>query len=353
MKDYYEVLGVQKNASKDEIKKAFRTLAGKYHPDKKTGDEAKFKEVSEAYSVLGDEKKRAEYDAYGRSYSGAAGAGQGFGGFNWNDMGGFGGQGVEFDLGDIFEGFGFGGGRAKQSRGRDISIDIELTFKESVEGTKRKVLLTKNNVCATCKGSGAAENTEMVTCTTCNGNGKIREARQSVLGSFTTVRTCGACEGRGTIPKEKCKDCSGNGVKRSEDEIEITIPSGIENGEMIRLTGRGEAIKNGNPGDLYVKIHVAEHPTIKRQGEHLTTNLSIKLTDALLGSTYGVETLDEPVKLKIPAGIQSGDLLRVKGKGVNIDGRRGDLLVRVKIDIPQKLSRKARKIVEDLKGEGV
>lgn len=356
MKDYYEVLGINKNASRDEIKKAFRLLASKYHPDKKTGDETKFKEVSEAYAVLSDEKKRAEYDAYGRSYSGAGGAGQGFGGFNWSDMGGFGGQqGVEFDLNDIFEGFGFGGGRsrAEGSRGRDISIDIELTFKESVEGSKRKILLTKNSVCDTCKGSGAAENTEMVTCTTCNGNGKIREARQSILGNFTTVRACQTCEGRGSIPKEKCKTCNGVGVIKKEDEIEITIPSGIENGEMIRLTGRGEAIKNGNPGDLYVKIHVTPHPTIKRQGEHLTTNLSIKLTDALLGSTYAVETLGEPVKVKIPAGIQSGELLRIKNKGVHMDSRRGDMLVRVKIDIPQKLSRKAKKLIEDLKEEGV
>ena len=355
MKDYYKILGIEKGASKDEIKKAFRALASKYHPDKKTGDEAKFKEVSEAYAILGDDKKRAEYDTYGRSYAGAGG-GQGFGGFNWGNAQGFGGQGVEFDLNDIFEGFGDifgGGGRREQNRGRDISIDLELTFKESVFGVSRKVLLTKNNVCQTCEGTGAKKGSEMVTCATCNGNGKIRETRQSVLGSFTTVRECNACEGRGSTPKEKCAACKGMGVEKKQEEIEITIPSGIESGEMIRLTGRGEAVKNGIPGDLYVKIHVAPHKSIKRQGEHLTSTLSIKLSDALLGASYAVETLDEPVKLKIPAGIKSGELLRIKGKGVQVGNRRGDFLVRISIDIPQNLSRHAKKLIEDLRKEGI
>ena len=354
MKDYYEILGVDRSASKEDVKKAFRKLASKYHPDKKTGDEAKFKEVSEAYSVLSDEKKRAEYDTYGRSFSGAGQ--QGFGGFNWGGFQG-GTNGVEFDLGDIFENFGdiFGGGARSggQKRGRDISIDLELSFKESVFGATRKVLLTKNNTCKTCDGSGAAPGTEMTTCSTCNGNGKIRETRQSVLGNFTTVRACQACSGRGQIPKESCADCKGNGIVRSEEEIEINVPAGIENGEMIRMTGRGEGIKTGIPGDLYVKVHVAPHKTIHRDGAHLTTVLPVKLTDALLGATYTVETLDEPVKLKIPAGIKSGELLRVKGKGVPQGGIRGDFLVKIVIDIPHKLSRRAKKLVEDLREEGV
>ncbi len=353
MKDYYEVLGVSKDASKDEIKKAFRTLAGKYHPDKKSGDEAKFKEVSEAYSVLSDERKRAEYDAYGRSYGTAQSGGASHGGFNWAEWSDFGGQGVEFDLNDIFEGFGFGGGRRRRSRGRDISIDVELSFKDSVLGTTRNVLLTKNSVCDTCNGSGAKEDTEVTTCTNCNGNGKIREARQSILGNFTTVRECPTCDGRGSIPKEYCSTCKGNGVVRKEEEIELAIPAGIEHGEMIRLAGRGEALKGGDPGDLYVKIHVAAHPTLKRRGEHLTTTLSVKLTDALLGNTYAVETLEGSVNVKIPAGIQSGELLRIKNHGIKTGNRRGDLLVKVNIDIPQKLSRKARKIVEELKEEGL
>ncbi len=359
-KDYYAILGIERNASHDDVKKAFRKLAAKYHPDKKTGDEAKFKEISEAYAVLGDEKKRAEYDAYGRSFSG--GAGGGFGGFDWSQfqqgMGGFGnGQGFEFDLGDIMNGFGdiFGGGRGQggRARGRDISIDVELSFHESIFGANRKVLLTKNSACASCKGSGAAEGTETITCTHCNGNGKIRENRQSILGTFTTVRPCEHCEGKGTIPKDHCKTCHGRGVMRAEEEIELKIPAGIEAGEMIRLTGRGEAVKNGTSGDLYVKIHVTQHKTIQRDGTNLRTNLAIKMTDALLGATYPLATLDGEVKLTIPAGIKAGEVLRIKGKGVPHGSSRGDFLVRISIDTPQKLSKNARRLIEELREEGI
>ncbi len=349
MKDYYAILGVEKNASAEEIKKAFRKLASKYHPDKKEGDEAKFKEISEAYAVLSDAKKRAEYDTYGRSYSGMGGARPGWGA----------GGGVEFDLNDIFEGFsdmfgGFGGrGTTTRARGRDISIDIEISLKESVFGVTRKVLLTKNNVCATCEGTGADKKAGVTTCTTCNGNGKIRETRQSILGTFTTVRECNVCDGRGSIPKVACKDCGGRGVLKSEDEIEIVIPSGIENGEMIRMTGRGEAIRNGTPGDLYIKVHVQKHPSIVRDGANLKSVLSIKLTDALLGASYTVETLDANVTVKIPAGIKSGDMLRIKEKGVKDGSKRGDFLVKVVIDIPQKLTRNAKKLIEELRKEGI
>lgn len=355
-KDYYEVLGLQKGASKDEVKKAFRKLAAQYHPDKKTGDEAKFKEISEAYAVLGDDKKKAEYDAYGHAFSGAGGGqGAGFGGFNWADFQQGGGQQFEFDINDIFGGFGdmFNGGRQQQARGRDISIDIELPFKDSIQGTIRKVLLTKNNTCKECEGSGAKKGTEMTSCSTCNGNGRIRETRQSIMGSFQTVRTCNACQGSGQIPKEKCGYCAGAGVTRSEEEIEINIPAGIQNGEMIRMTGRGEAIAGGSPGDLYVKIHVKPHESITRDGNNLISTLPVKLTDALLGATYHVETLEGGVDIKIPAGVSHGEMLRIKGKGVPADGRQGDFLVKVKVETPQKLSRKARKLVEELKNEGV
>lgn len=354
MKDYYAILGVERSASKDDIKKAFRKLATKYHPDKKTGDEAKFKEVSEAYAVLSDDKKRAEYDAYGRSFTGGStgGHGGGFGGFQ-----GFGDQGVEFDLNDIFQGFGdiFGGGRGggSEPRGRDISIDVELPLKDSVFGTTRKILLTKNSTCEACTGSGAKSGSGTVTCTTCNGNGKIRETRQSVLGSFTTVRACSACDGRGSIPKEKCPTCKGAGVKKKQEEIVLTIPAGIENGEMIRLTGRGEAIRGGTPGDLYVKVHVQPHKTIVRDGAHLRMDLNVKLTDALLGNSYNVETLDGPVTVKVPAGIKNNEVLRIKGKGVGSEGRRGDFLARVRIDIPQRLSGRAKKLIEELREEGI
>lgn len=354
--DYYKVLGIEKGASSDEIKKAFRKLASKYHPDKKTGDEARFKEISEAYAVLSDEKKRAEYDTYGRSFAGGGNAGAGgFGGF---DFSGFqNGQNFEFDLNDIFGGFGdiFGGrGQGGRARGRDISIDIELSFKEAVFGTSRTVVLTKHAHCDLCDGSGGEAGSAMQTCTACNGNGKIRENKQSILGSFTTVRPCATCGGRGQIPKNTCKRCQGAGIVRKQEDIAITVPAGIEAGEMIRLTGRGEAIQNGTPGDLYVKVHVAPHGTIKREGPDLRTDLAIKLTDSLLGATYNVETLEGPVAIKIPEGIKSREVLRIRGKGVPYEsGRRGDFLVRIIVDTPKKLSRSARKLVEELQKEGL
>lgn len=353
-KDYYETLGLQKGASKEEVKKAFRTLAGKYHPDKKTGDEAKFKEISEAYSVLGNDKKKAEYDTYGHSFSGANGAQQGAaGGFNWSDFQQAGqGGGFEFDINDIF-GDMFGGGQRRQERGRDISIDIELQFNDAVFGVTRKVLLTKNSKCTHCEGTGAKKGTEMTNCTTCNGQGKVREVRQSFMGQVQTVRECDICKGRGKVPKEECTHCSGAGVARIEEEIEINIPAGIQDGEMIRMTGRGEAISSGPAGDLYIKIHVKPHKTIKRDGSTLLSSLHVKLSDALLGGVYKVETLDGTVDIKIPAGITHGEKLRIKGKGVPQGSSRGDFLVQIIIDLPQKLSRKAKKLIEELKDEGI
>lgn len=357
--DYYNILGVDKKASKDEIKKAFRKLAGQYHPDKKTGDEAKFKEISEAYSVLADEKKRAEYDAYGHSYSGAGGgAGQGFGGFSWDDFAGAqGGQGFEFDINDIFNDFFSGGGQGRggrTARGRDISIDIELSFEESVFGVTRKVLLSKNSTCNYCEGTGAKSGTEMEKCSTCNGQGRVRETRSTFMGQIQTVRECNACNGAGKVPKERCPHCAGAGVSKQEEEIEVTIPAGIENGEMIRMTGKGEAIPQGQAGDLYIKIHVKPHANITRSGSNLHTDLHIKLTDALLGNNYTVTSLDGEVQIKVPAGIEHGELLRIKKKGVpTSQNSRGDLLVKIHIDLPQKLSKKAKKLVTELQNEGI
>ncbi len=353
MNDYYKILGLERGASKDEVKKAFRKMAAKYHPDKKTGDEEKYKEVTEAYAVLGDDKKKAEYDTYGHSFAGAGGAGgQGFGGFDFSGFQGAGGQGFEFDLNDLFGNFGFGGA-GRQQRGRDVSIDINLNFKESIFGVKRQVLLTKTNSCDECSGSGAKKGTEMETCSTCSGQGKVREQRQSIMGSFTTVRECTVCSGQGQIPKEKCEVCAGAGVAKGQEEIEINIPSGINDGEVIRMTGRGEAVSNGQTGDLYIKVHVEAHDTIKRNGSTLTTTLPIKLTDALLGNTYKVTTLDGEVEIKIPAGIAHGELLRIKDKGVPNGSGRGDFMVKVSIETPKKLSKKAQKLVEELRDQGI
>ncbi len=359
-KDYYKILGVEKNSSSDDIKKAFRKMAHQYHPDKTKGDAAsaqKFKDASEAYSVLSDDKKRAEYDTYGQTFAGgagpSAGAGQGFGGF---DFSGFGNQeGFEFDLGDIFgDFFGGGGGQQRPKRGRDISIDVELPFAESIFGTERKILLNKTAVCSDCKGSGARSGTDMHTCHVCNGKGKVHETRRTIMGSFSTARQCSECEGRGRVPKEKCPTCRGAGVMRKEQEISVAIPSGIDDGEMIRLTGMGEAVVSGTSGDLYIKVHVKRHPVFKKEGSDLTTDVSLKLSSALLGEEYSLQTLDGEIKVKIPEGVTHGEILRVKGKGVPIEkGRRGDLLIHLSVKLPHKLSRDARKLVEQLKQEGI
>jgi len=356
-KNYYEILGIQKGSSKDEVKKAFRKKAAEHHPDKKTGNEEKYKEVTEAYAVLGDEKKKAEYDTYGHSFNGAGGGGGGagaggFGGFDFSGFQGQNGQGFEFDINDIFQNFGFGGGQQAR-RGRDVSIDINLTFHESIFGVTRKLLITKNNTCTHCDGSGAKKGTDTESCNTCGGQGKVRENRNSIMGSFTTVRECSTCNGTGKIPKEKCGHCAGAGVARTEEEISIKVPAGIANGEVIRMTGRGEAMPHGQPGDMYIKVHVEAHKTIKREGTTLTTKLPIKLTDALLGATYSVETLDGAMDIKIPSGITHGELLRIKGKGVPNDGSRGDFMVKVSIETPKKLSRKAQKLIEELREEGI
>ncbi|MBL7045562.1 MAG: molecular chaperone DnaJ [Parcubacteria group bacterium] len=352
-KDYYKVLGVDKKASKADIKGAFRKLAHEHHPDKKSGNEAKFKELSEAYSVLSDDKKRAEYDAYGRVFSGADGnAGAGASGFGFSGFEGASGF-QDFDIGDIFGDI-FGGGRERQRRGRDISIDLTLSFRDAVFGVERKILVTKTSTCDSCDGAGAEKGSEMENCGACNGKGQVHETRRSLLGTFTSVRTCGACNGSGKIPKVKCKTCHGHGVLRKEHEISIAIPSGINDGEMIRLSGSGEAIQGGVSGDLYVKIHVEAHNKFRKEGSNIATELSVKLTDALLGSEYTVDTLDGNLKVKIPAGVAVGEVLRIRGKGVpNKGGSRGDLLIKIQVPLPKKLSRAAKKIIEELKAEGV
>ncbi len=353
-KDFYNILGVPKEASKDEIKKAFRKLAHKYHPDKKGGDESKFKEVSEAYGILSNDKKRAEYDTYGQVFGDGAGPQSGAGGF---DFSGFqGGQGFEgVDLGDIFGDF-FGGGarRSQTRRGSDISVDIEISFKESVFGTDRKILLNKTSACKVCEGSGAKSGTSLKKCETCNGQGRVHETKKTFFGTFSSTAECGSCYGAGEIPKEICAGCRGAGVLKKETEIGIKIPAGINNGEMIRLTGAGEAIPKGIAGDLYIKIHVSVHETLRREGNDLMMDLNIKLTDALLGGEYTIETLDGKLKLKIPKGATFGEMLRVRSKGVPVDDkRRGDLLVTLNINMPNKLSRKAEKLVKELKEEGI
>ena len=366
-KDYYNILGVNKNASKDEIKKAFYKLAHKYHPDKKEGNETKFKEVNEAYQVLSNDSKRSQYDQFGSDFSTGSGPSAGWGGFS--NQGGFdfsgfssrGGQadGMEFDFGnlnDIFSDFfggGMGGGRT-QRRGRDISTEIQVPFIDSVFGITRKILITKTAKCLICNGSGAKAGTKMETCRTCNGQGKIHEMKRTILGTISNTKTCETCLGTGEMPKDICDHCRGKGVLRREEEISIVIPAGIRNGEMIRMSGMGEAVTKGTAGDLYIKINVASHPVFKREGNDLVMTLNLKLSDALLGAKQHIETLDGKIEVTIPAGVTVNEILRIKGKGVPASkSKRGDILIKLNIKLPAKLSRKAREIIEKLKEEGI
>lgn len=353
MSDYYSTLGISKIASKDEIKKAFRKLAHQHHPDKAGGNEKKFKEINEAYYVLSDDTRRAQYDQYGRIFQGAGPQQGGFEGWQNMDFG----QGFE-GFSDIFEDFlGFGGGssgRKRQKRGRDISIDIELSFKESIFGVTRSILLRKTGTCRHCKGTGAEEGSFIKTCETCNGSGTIREQRRTFFGAVNMLQECSHCKGKGKIPEKKCKICNGHGIETREEEITVAIPVGIEHGEMIRMTGQGEAVSGGTAGDLYVKVYVKRHPFLKREGSHLIMDLEIPLTDALLGVEKIIESVDGKIKIKIPAGVDSGELLRVRGRGVPLSrGNRGDLLMHILVRNPKKLSKNAKKLIEELREEGI
>ncbi len=368
-KDYYNILGVDKKASADDIKKAFRKLAHKYHPDKGGSDE-KFKEITEAYAILSDDKKRREYDTYGQSFAGSGptgGQGNPFDGFDFSQFqgqnpfgSGFGQDGMQFDFGDIFgDMFSGRGGRQQAARGRDISIDLEIPFKDAVFGTTRSVLIAKVSTCAVCSGSGAKPGTELETCSTCNGSGRVHETRNSIFGQFSSVRTCTVCGGAGKIPKEKCSECKGAGTKRKEEEITASIPAGIDNGEMIRMPGQGEAIKKTSghsavAGDLYVKVHVKPHTTFHREGSNLVMNLPVKLSDALLGTSVSIEMLDgKTIEVKIPPMKRVEELLRVAGKGIPANRGKGDLIIHLEVALPHKLSNKAKEAVEKLKGEGL
>ncbi|MFA6050380.1 MAG: molecular chaperone DnaJ [Candidatus Paceibacterota bacterium] len=358
MKDYYKILGVEKGASKDEIKKAFRKLAHTYHPDKGgSGDEAKFKEASEAYSVLSDDSKRKQYDTFGST--GPTSNGGGGDGFNADDFGGFDYSGFQngqgFDFGDIFGDIFGGGRRAQQKRGRDISVDIEVDFKDAVFGTTKKVHINKASLCEHCNGKGAEKGTETIVCSKCSGKGRVQETRNTFFGQFSAEKTCDTCHGEGYVPKTKCHVCKGAGVLHKQEEITIEVPPGMEEGEMIRFTGKGEAVQGGAAGDLYVKVHVKKHSLFTKEGTNLLANITVKLSDALLGGEYSLETLDGKLAVKIPEGIQSGEVLRIKGRGVPY-GRgnvRGDIYLTVKINIPKKLSKQEKKLVEELRKEGI
>lgn len=344
-KDYYEILGVSKGATKEEIKKAFRKLAHKHHPDK-GGNEDKFKEINEAYQILSDDRKKAEYDRYGRVF-GEGPQAEG-GGFDFSDLGGF-------DFGEIFEDiFNFGRGGTRIKRGRDISIEVDLRFEEAIFGTERKVLLTKASFCSSCQGTGAATGTKTKICVACNGSGTVRETSKSFFGSLTRIVECSKCHGRGNIPEENCQVCRGGGILSRREEISINIPAGIRDGEIIKLSGSGEAIIGGVAGDLYVRVNVSKHNIFSREGDDLVMDLAIPVSEAILGGERTINAIDGALKLKIPEGIDSGEFLRIRGRGVPREsGKRGDLVIKILVKTPKRLSKKARELVEELKKEGI
>lgn len=342
-RDYYEVLGIDKGASKEEIKKAYRKLARKYHPDvsKEEDAEEKFKEVKEAYEVLSDENKRAQYDQFGHS----ATNGQGFGGFGGaEDFGGF---------GDIFDMF-FGGGRRRDpnapQQGNDLQYSIVLEFHEAIFGKEMDIHVPKEETCETCHGSGAKPGTKVETCSHCHGSGQLNQEQNTPFGRVVNRRVCHYCNGSGKLIKEKCNTCGGNGRVKKNKKIHINIPAGIDEGQQIRVAGKGEPGINGGPaGDLFVVIHVRDHDFFEREGDDIHCELPINFAQAALGDELEVPTVHGKVKLKVPAGTQTGKMFRLKGKGApNVRGRgQGDQIIKVRVVTPMNLTEKQKDLIRE------
>lgn len=357
-KDYYDILGVSRGASDDEVKKAYRKLAHQYHPDKQGGNEAKFKEVNEAYQVLSDEKKRKQYDTFGHIPPGAGvPPGGGFGGgFQWD----FGQEGDFGNISDIFEGF-FGGGmgrrtRPRSQRGADIQAEFVISLEDAATGAEKEIRLKRHMVCERCDGSGAEPKSEIEQCKTCGGAGQVHKTTRAFFGTVSQASVCGECHGRGKVPKHKCTQCHGAGVKQEQDTFKVNIPAGIESGEAFGVSGKGEAAPyGGGVGDLYVAVVIAPHKEFERAGNDLHTKLKIPFTLSVFGGKKEINTLWGPITLHIPASIQSGTVIRVSGKGMpkKQGFGKGDLLVHVNAETPTKLSRRQKELLEELKKEGI
>jgi molecular chaperone DnaJ len=352
-KDFYEILGVSRSATETEIKKAFRRAAAKYHPDQATGDkaaaEAKFKEVSEAYEVLGDKKKRSAYDQFGHSGAG----GQGFGGGGFDFSGGGGG------FADIFEQFfaggqhqsGRGGTARGPARGADIEVRIQLAFRDAIFGTTTELELTRALACRECSGSGAAKGSKITNCKTCHGTGEVTETRQTIFGSMRHTALCPECSGEGKTYEKKCGVCHGAGRARQTEKVKVKIPAGVDAGSVIRLAGQGEAgVRGGPAGDLFVHLAIQSDRQFTRSGAEIHSEQALHLVQAVLGDEITVETIHGPVQLRIPAGTQSGTSFRLAGYGAPVlnTTKRGDHIIRITAEIPKKLSSKEKQIYEEL-----
>lgn len=350
-RDYYDVLGINKSASADEVKKAFRKLAVQYHPDKQGGDEAKFKEINEAYEVLSNAEKRQRYDQFGHAGVGGNGGG--------NPFAGFGGQGQNFNfdfgdlgLGDIFGSF-FGGGgqRTRTRRGQDVAVETVLTFEEAVFGTEQEIALNLDVECNHCKGSGAEPGHSLKDCPTCKGSGQVNRVMNTMFGQIQQTVTCDTCKGRGKVPEMNCSVCSGRGTERRRQNFKLKVPAGVDDGATIRLSGRGEAIQGGERGDLFVNIRVRPHKKFTREGSLILSNETVDFVTAALGGEVDVETVDGELTMKIPAGTQSGSDFKLSGHGVPSlrGGGRGDHIVTIHVETPTKLSKRQKELLEEFK----
>jgi len=356
-RDYYEVLGVVKGASDDEIKKAFRRKAIELHPDKEGGDEAKFKEVNEAYEVLKDGAKKQRYDQFGHAgVGGSGGGGNPFEGFNNSGQG----HSVNFDMddlggfGDLFGSFFGGSGQRKQKRperGRDVEMEMGLDFEEAIFGVETEVKLDLNDVCDHCKGTTAEPGYELKTCETCKGTGQEVRVAQTIFGNIQQAVTCSKCQGKGKIPEMKCSVCNATGVVRKTKNVKIKIPGGIDDGATIRLSGYGEAVASGQKGDLYVHIRVKPHKEFTREGDLVLSRVHIDMVDAALGIEVDIATVDGPVRMKVPAGTQNGTDFKLSGHGVpHLRGEaRGAHIVTVNVDTPTKITKEQKELLEQFK----
>lgn len=347
-KDYYHILGVSKSASQDEVKAAFRKLAHQYHPDKTGGDDTKFKQANEAYQILGDPEKRKKYDQFGSSaFENGGNGAHGFGGF---DFSGFQNAGGFEDLGDLFGDMfgGRGGGRRGQPRGSDIQVDADLTFFESVFGVNKDIEITKNAACERCAGTGGEPGSGTKTCNDCKGSGVQVTMQRTILGTMQSKRTCEHCQGTGEIPNKTCSTCHGEAVERKRERLSVGIPAGVDNGAVLRVREKGEAVRGGRTGDLFVRLHVKHDSRFERDGIHIHSQATIGFTQAALGDIIEIETVDGKGDLKIPAGTQSGSQFRLRGKGVPSNRGHGDQIVTVEVRTPERLSREQKKLLEQL-----